>query len=157
MATKLHREVSMAKDPNEGVESVAHRLIEAWNRHDPHAFAAVFAADAEFTNVFGMQATGRGEIEQFHAPIFETMFKDSHLSADSVRSRLVRPDVATLDLRWSMTGARDPMGNEWPRRRGLISVVATRDHEEWLIATMHNMELGSDEMAKSQEKLQESG
>jgi uncharacterized protein (TIGR02246 family) len=139
----------------EGVESVAYRLIEAWNRHDAHAFATVFAEDAEFTNVFGMQATGRGDIEQFHAPIFETMFKDSHLFADGIRSRLVRPDVATLDLRWSMTGARDPMGNEWPRRRGLISIVATRDHEEWLIATMHNMELGNDEMAKSQEKLHE--
>ncbi|TIO08602.1 SgcJ/EcaC family oxidoreductase [Mesorhizobium sp.] len=139
----------------EEVEGIAHRLIEAWNRHDPHAFAAVFAADAEFTNVFGMQATGRGKIELFHAPIFETMFKDSHLSADSVRSRLVRPDVATLDLRWSMTGARDPMGNEWPRRRGLISLMATRDHDEWMIATMHNMELENDQMAKSQEKLQE--
>jgi len=146
--------MATGKVRTEEVESVAHRLIEAWNRHDPHAFAAVFAADAEFTNVFGMQATGRGKIEQFHAPIFETMFKDSHLSADSVRSRLVRPDVATLDLRWSMTGARDPIGNEWPRRRGLISVVATRDHDEWLIATMHNMELGNDQMAKSQEKLQ---
>ncbi|HEV2897746.1 MAG TPA: SgcJ/EcaC family oxidoreductase [Pseudaminobacter sp.] len=141
--------------PTEGVESVAHRLVEAWNRHDAHAFATVFAADAEFTNVFGMQATGRGDIEQFHTPIFETMFKDSHLSADSVRSRHVRPDVATLDLWWSMTGALDPRGNEWPRRRGLISVVATRDHDEWLIATMHNMELGNDQMAKSQEKLQE--
>ncbi|MER9184750.1 SgcJ/EcaC family oxidoreductase [Mesorhizobium sp. M0663] len=139
----------------EGVESVAHRLIEAWNRHDARAFAAVFAADAEFTNVFGMQATGRDKIEQFHAPIFEKMFKHSHLSAESVRNRLVRPDVATLDLRWSMTGALDPMGNEWPRRRGLISVVATRDHDEWLITTMHNMELGDDQMAKSQEKLQE--
>jgi uncharacterized protein (TIGR02246 family) len=146
--------MATGKVRTEEVESVAHRLIEAWNRHDPHAFAAVFAADAEFTNVFGMQATGRGKIEQFHAPIFETMFKDSHLSADSVRSRLVRPDVATLDLRWSMTGARDPIGNEWPRRRGLISVVATRDHDEWLIAAMHNMELGNDQMAKSQEKLQ---
>jgi uncharacterized protein (TIGR02246 family) len=146
--------MATGKVRTEEVESVAHRLIEAWNRHDPHAFAAVFAADAEFTNVFGMQATGRGKIEQFHAPIFETMFKDSHLSADSVRSRLVRPDVATLDLRWSMTGARDPIGNEWPRRRGLISVVATRDHDEWLIATMHNLELGNDQMAKSQEKLQ---
>jgi uncharacterized protein (TIGR02246 family) len=145
----------MATGKVSGVESIEHRLIEAWNRHDAHAFAAVFAADAEFTNVFGMQATGRGGIEQFHAPIFETMFKDSHLSADSVRTRLIRPDVATLDLRWSMTGARDPMGNEWPRRRGLISIVATRDHEEWLIATMHNMELENDEMAKSQEKLQE--
>lgn len=145
----------MAQSPINGVESIAHRLIEAWNRHDARAFAAAFAADAEFTNVFGMQATGRGKIEEFHAPIFETMFKDSHLSVERVRSRLVRPDVATLDLRWSMTGARDPLGNEWPRRRGLISVVATRDDDEWSIATMHNMELGEDAKAKFQEKLQE--
>lgn len=134
---------------------VAQALIEAWNRHDARAFAAVFAQDADFTNVFGMEAAGRGAIERFHAPIFDTMFKDSHLSADGMRTRLVRDDVATLDLRWSMTGARDPMGREWPRRQGLISIVATRDDGRWQIAAMHNMELAGEDMAQAQGKLQQ--
>jgi uncharacterized protein (TIGR02246 family) len=128
-------------------------MAEAWNIHDARAFAALFAEDADFTNVFGMEATGRSEIERFHAPIFETMFKNSILSVEGVRSRMLREGVATVDLRWSMTGARDPIGREWPRRRGLISLVMTRQDGGWLIASMHNMDLAESGMAEAQQRV----
>lgn len=144
--------------PDRQVEHEARKIVEsltsAWNVHDARAFAANFAQDADFTNVFGMPATGRDAIERFHAPIFETMFKDSHLTATNLRVRPVRADVAAVDLRWEMTGARDPMGNEWPCRRGLINMLVTREEGDWAIAVMHNMELASDEMAEAQEALQ---
>lgn len=129
-------------------------LTAAWNVHDAQAFAANFAQDADFTNVFGMHASGRDAIERFHAPIFETMFKDSRLTATDLRVRPIRADVAAIDMRWEMTGARDPNGNEWPSRRGLINMLVTRNDGDWEIAVMHNMELASDDMAEAQEALQ---
>ncbi|MEO5324916.1 SgcJ/EcaC family oxidoreductase [Mesorhizobium sp. CC13] len=132
---------------------IARRIADAWNVHDAGAFAALFAKDADFTNVFGMEATGRAEIERFHAPVFETMFKESVLSVDGARSRMLREDVATVDLRWSMTGARDPMGREWARRRGLISLVMSRENGDWLIASMHNMDLPDSGMAEAQQRV----
>lgn len=42
------------------------------------------------------------------------MFTDSHLTVTETRGRLVRPDVAAVDVKWTMTGARDPHGNPWP-------------------------------------------
>jgi uncharacterized protein (TIGR02246 family) len=131
-------------------------LVDAWNVHDARAFAQAFAPDADFTNVFGMHASGRDAIEQFHAPIFQTMFKDSRLEAMETRIRLIRPDIAAVDVRWSMTGARDPMGKAWPERRGLINMLVTRGDSGWSIAVMHNMDLPSPEMAEAQQKVQRS-
>ena len=140
-------------------EQVVHDTVaamaDAWNAHDAHAFAAIFAWNADFTNVFGMYAHGREEIERFHRPLFETMFKESRLAAIRTRIRPIRPDVAAVDLHWEMSGARDPSGNQWPSRCGLMSLIATREQGGWSIVVMHNMELPSDGMADAQAQLQE--
>lgn len=141
-----------AKAP--AVENVVDALVAAWNVHDPGRFAAAFHQDADFTNVFGMRAKGRDAIERFHAPIFETMFRDSQLATTDIQVRLLRPDVAAVDVRWEMTGARDPQGKEWPLRRGLINLVVTCENGDWAIAVMHNMDLPPEELAEAQEELQ---
>jgi uncharacterized protein (TIGR02246 family) len=105
--------------------------------------------------VFGIHAKGREAIEGFHKPIFGTMFKDSRLTLDETRMRVVRPDVVAADMRWAMTGARDPLGAEWPRRTGLINILLTREENAWSIAVMHNMDLPDPDMVKAQKALQE--
>ncbi|MBL9036171.1 MAG: SgcJ/EcaC family oxidoreductase [Rhodospirillaceae bacterium] len=135
------------------VDRIVRDMVAAWNRHDAAAFAAAFAADAEFTNVFGMVQRGRAAIEAAHVPIFKTMFKDSELAAIETKLRLIRPDVAAVDLRWRMTGARDPMGNPWPEREGLLNWIVTRHGETWLIDVSHNMDLPAPELAKAQAAL----
>ncbi len=141
-----------------GSEQAAHDIVaamaDAWNAHDAHAFAAIFAWNSDFTNVFGMSAHGREEIERFHRPLFETMFKESRLAAIRTQARQIRPDVAAVDLHWEMSGARDPSGNQWPSRRGLMNLLITREQEGWAIMVMHNMELPSDGVADAQAQLQ---
>jgi uncharacterized protein (TIGR02246 family) len=143
---------------NERSESEVNRLVQslfdAWNEHDAHAFARPFAADADFTNVFGMRAKGRQAIERFHAPIFATMFAESTLTQSERSIRFLRPDVAAIDVGWEMAGARDPQGAEWPRRQGLMNLLATRDGGEWSIAVMHNMDLPPAKLANAQAELQ---
>ena len=141
----------------QGVTAMVDALVKAWNVHDSRAFAACFAADADFTNVFGMAAKGRDAVERFHTPIFETMFHESRLAATETRTRFLNDEIAAVDVRWEMTGARDPMGNEWPKRRGLMSLIAMQNGRRWSIAIMHNMDLASDDMAQAQEKLQQAG
>ncbi|HKP25249.1 MAG TPA: SgcJ/EcaC family oxidoreductase [Dongiaceae bacterium] len=138
---------------DKAIEDLVRALEAAWNRHDAHAFAAAFAEDADFTNVFGMVQTGRAGIEAAHAPIFKTMFKDSHLAVTETRVRLIRPDVAAVDVRWTMNGARDPHGKPWPERAGLLNWIVTRHGERWLIDVSHNMDLPSPDLAKAQAEL----
>ena len=123
----------------------------------PRGFAALFAEDADFTNVFGMTAKGRAAIEAFHAPIFLTMFRASTLTPTATHVRMIGPDIASVDVHWDMTGAIDPEGRPWPRRSGLISLVAVRSSATWSIAVMHNMAIADRAMAAAQTKLQQQG
>lgn len=125
------------------IREVMDQFVAAWNRHDAHAFAAVFAEDADFTNVRGIGASGRAKIEEFHAPIFATMFKNSVLKYSEIKIRFIRADVAAVDVHWEMTGATDPQGNPWPDRKGLLNFVMTKDGGKWEIKVMHNLDLSA--------------
>jgi uncharacterized protein (TIGR02246 family) len=65
-----------------------------------------------------MSAHGRAEIEKFHAPMFATRFKDTHLKITNSKIRFIKPDVAAVDGWWEMTGAKTQEGKEIPLRRG---------------------------------------
>jgi uncharacterized protein (TIGR02246 family) len=101
----------------------------------------LFANDADFTNVFGVPVHGRDAIEQFHAPMFSSIFKSSILTIVETKIRFIKPDVATVDAHWKMNGATDPTGNPWPDRNGLMNLIMTPDHRSWVIIVMHNMDI----------------
>ncbi len=123
------------------IVAVIDRFVDAWNRHDAKAFAAVFAEDADFTNVRGEGASGRSKIEEFHAPMFASIFKNSHQSYSAIKTRFIRPDVAAVDVHWEMTGATDAQGNPRPDRRGLLSFTMEKNSDQWQIVVMHNLDL----------------
>ena len=124
-----------------GIKQVLTAFVEAWNHHDAKAFSLVFAEDADFTNVRGMSAHGRAEVEKFHAPRFATKFKDSNQKIAEIKIRFITPDVAAVDARWEMTGAKGPDGQDIPLRKGLLNFIMTRSSGQWLIMIMHNMDL----------------
>lgn len=101
----------------------------------------VFAVDADCTNVGGMGAHGRSEVEKFHASRFATKFKDTYQKITETKIRFIKPDVAAVDARWEMTGAKNGEGQDIPLRRGLLNFVMTKAGDKWLITVMHNMEL----------------
>ena len=105
----------------EAVRTALADFVGAWNKHDAKAFSMVFAEDADFTNVRGMSAHGRAEVEKFHAPRFATTFKDSHQKITETKIRFIKPDVAAVDARWEMTGAKTAEGQDIPLRKGLLN------------------------------------
>jgi uncharacterized protein (TIGR02246 family) len=129
------------KSDDDAIRGVMDRLVDAWNRHDVHAFAAVFAEDADFTNVRGQGASGRAKIEEFHARPFATVFKDSHQTQTDIKIRYLRPDIAGVDVHWELTGATDPQGNPRPKRQGLLNCVMMKNSGQWQIVILHNMDL----------------
>lgn len=137
--SRMKRSAS-AKD-EEAIRKVLAGFAEAWSRHDAKAFSLVFAEDADFTNVRGVSAHGRIEVEKFHAPRFATRFKDTYQTITAVKIRIVKPDVAAVDARWEMTGAKTPEGKDIPLRKGLLNFVMTKEDGKWLITVMHNKDL----------------
>jgi uncharacterized protein (TIGR02246 family) len=114
------------------IEDVLRDFADAWNRHDAKAFSMVFAEDAAFTNVVGMSAHGRAEIEKFHAPLFATRFRDTHQTIADVKIRFITPDVAAVDARWEMTGRERPRRSGHPCEKG--ATESRYDKIQWPVA-----------------------
>jgi uncharacterized protein (TIGR02246 family) len=139
-ASALPRQTG-SNDDRKAIRALIDRFTDAWNKHDAHAFASVFAEDADFTNVAGKGATGRSQIEAFHAPVFATIFKNSHVKYTDAKIRFIRADVAAVDVPWEMTGVLDPQGNPRPDRVGLLNFTMANDGGQWQIVVMHNLDL----------------
>ena len=132
---------SNREQDEKGIKQVLTGFVEAWNHHDAKAFSMVFAEDADFTNVRGMSAHGRTEVEKVHAPMFATKLKDTHQTITEIKIRFITPDVGAVDARWEMTGAKGPDAQDIPLRKGLLNFIMTRSSGQWLITVMHNMDL----------------
>ncbi len=140
---------SNVETDRQAIVALMDRFMDAWNRHDAKAFAAVFAEDADFTNWRGTWARGRSRIEESHAPMFATIFKNSHQKYTTIESRFIRPDVAAVDVRWEMTGAMDAQGNSRPDCLGLLNFVMAKNDGQWQILVMHNLDLTAPPAANS--------
>jgi uncharacterized protein (TIGR02246 family) len=115
-------------------------FYENFTRHDAHAVAMDFAADADFTNMRGTHRHGRKEIEEWFASLFNGNLKDSHRK-DIVRSiRFLTPEVATVDADTVITGTKAPDGSEVPPRSGLMIVTMTKQNGRWMISVFHEAE-----------------
>jgi uncharacterized protein (TIGR02246 family) len=118
----------------------------AFNSHDAKALSSLFLANGEFTNVVGQSATGPKAIEAFHKPMFEGKpgfysFKNSILKNEKPRISVIKQDVASVDVSWSMDKCNLPDGTELKNRRGLVTLLMVKDSGKWGIAVMHNAEL----------------
>ncbi|MCI4369723.1 MAG: SgcJ/EcaC family oxidoreductase [Thermoplasmata archaeon] len=113
-----------------------------WNAHDAARLSAVFAEDADFTNYRGERARGRVGVRTFHAAMFEGTFRETVLSVDGLAIRSIGEGVASVDVWWSMTGARNDDGALRPPRRGLMALLVTHsDAGPWQILVFHNLEV----------------
>lgn len=121
-----------------GAQRVGAHFVQAWNAHDMKAFAALFNEEADFVNVYGEWWTGRARIETEHAAVHSSVFRDSHLSAQDVRIKSLSDDVASLHIRWTLTGVAAPSGTALPDRRGVLVLIVTKSHDQWRIAVGQN-------------------
>ena len=70
----------------------------AWNAGDGTAYARDVAADASFTNVFGMVMYGADAFAERHRQILGTFYKGTTKHHAIRRIRFITPDVAIVDI-----------------------------------------------------------
>jgi uncharacterized protein (TIGR02246 family) len=125
----------------EEIRSLVDSFMSGWNLHDAAAFAATFSEDAWFTNWNGYSVRGRVAVEQLHAPLFATRFRETNMVADDVKVWMLRADLASVDVRCRQTGARDAEDNPRPERFALLSWVVENGTSGWKVRVMHNTDL----------------
>jgi uncharacterized protein (TIGR02246 family) len=123
------------------VRAVVAQFAEAWNRHDMHALAGLFADDADCVNAGGTWWRGRAAIEAAMRPLHAAVFKASRLTSTDVRLRFLKPDVAVAHATWELTGMLGRDSQTLPPRRGIIILVLAHDGATWPIVAFQNTDI----------------
>jgi uncharacterized protein (TIGR02246 family) len=121
-------------------EMAAEGFQAAWNAHDMTALGSLFHEDASFVNRFGHLVRGVDEIIALHAPIHETIYRDSTLENEVIDVIAIGDGAAVVHF-WSRltVGTGHPAGPHCVDT--LIQAVLTRRAGIWLIKALENVTL----------------
>lgn len=133
----------------EAVRKVVETGVAAFNKRDRGAFAAVFHDNAEFT-IGGTAVRGPKGILLSHALLLGARgarsgatFAKAVVRPGEPRIRFVHPDVATVQLRWTITGVVGTDGKDIGDQKGTALLVLTRENGTWAIADYHLVDLSA--------------
>ncbi|MBZ5607329.1 MAG: SgcJ/EcaC family oxidoreductase [Acidobacteriia bacterium] len=122
----------------QAIQDILRQLEAAWNASDSVGFAAAFAEDANFIQIFGGQLDGRGAIEASHRSIFDTIYKDSRASFMLRSIRFVRPDVAIVFTKTRVELAAD---GATPEIEARPTMVVVKEQGKWQIMALQNTKI----------------
>lgn len=110
----------------------------AWNGHDMAALGGLFHQDATFVNRFGHYVRGTEEIVALHAPLHETIYRDSTLENELIDMAHIADGAVVIHF-WSRlaAGAGHPAGPHAVDT--LILAVLTRREAIWRIQALENV------------------
>jgi uncharacterized protein (TIGR02246 family) len=137
IATPHDQSANATKDREE-ITSILGRWEEAWRIHDMTAFASLFHEDGVWVLWTGEVWTGRRVIEEGHAAVHKTVFRNSVQRENLEEVTFVGPDAAIMRFCSVLTGdERAP--NDVIRSRKFV--VVTRRQNTWKVSWGQNTRL----------------
>src|SRR5262245_30564267 len=92
------------KSDREAIAAMLRAWEEAWNRHDMHAFASLFHDDGVWVLWTGDTWVGREAIEEGHAEVHRTFFRNSIQRERLEELTFVGTDAAVVRFCSTLTG-----------------------------------------------------
>jgi len=127
-------------NPTSGVLALITDMFARWNSKDAASFSEVFSDDADFTDVIGQTARGKGAIETQHRFPFTRNMREATLAADSVDVRPLGADAAVALVKWTTAGNLSLDGAPIPPRKGTMQVVVQRDGGAFRVVSVLNQD-----------------
>jgi len=118
---------------NAAVDQLVGEIAEAWNAGDARAYGARYCPDGTFTNSDGTLDLGRDEVVRTAEEAFQGVLAGTKFSTAVRKLRLVRPDVAVVDLDTRVSGM--PGGEV----RISQMLVLVEEDDRWWITAQHNV------------------
>jgi uncharacterized protein (TIGR02246 family) len=118
---------------NAAVGQLVGEIAEAWNAGDARAYGASYCPDGTFTNTDGTVDLGRDEVVRTAEEAFQGVLAGTKFSTAVRKVRLVRPDVAVVDLDLCISGV--PGGE----MRTSLMLVLVQENDRWSITAQHNV------------------
>lgn len=117
------------------IDALVASLETSWNDGDAVGFAAPFAPDADFVNIYAEHHRGREAITAGHAAIFRTIYAGSRVRLTVEAARLLNPDLALVHVQSVLDAPSGPVAG---RHHALFSMVLIRETMEWQVSAFHN-------------------
>ena len=115
------------------VDQLVGEIAEAWNAGDARAYGARYCPDGTFTNTDGTLDLGRDEVVRTAEEAFQGVLAGTKFSTAVRKVRLVRSDVAVVDLDTRVSGM--PGGEV----RISQMLVLLQEDDRWWITAQHNV------------------
>lgn len=120
------------------IATILRRWEDAWNAHDMSAFASLFHDDGVWVLWTGSVWKGRRAIEEGHAAVHRTVFRNSTQRERMEELTFVGPDAAVVRFCSTLVGdTRSPNTIV----RSMKFLVVTRRNEQWKIGWGQNTRL----------------
>jgi uncharacterized protein (TIGR02246 family) len=124
-----------AEEPAVVAGGIVRRLEAAWNAADGPAFAAPFAAEADFVDVRGAHHRGREAVAAGHAALFASVYRGSTVRYTLRGARALADGVILAHSDGELRVPAGPLAGE---HRATQSVVLVRGAAGWQVASFHN-------------------
>jgi uncharacterized protein (TIGR02246 family) len=127
---------------NEAVDQLLGELAGAWNASDARAWAARYSPDGTFANTNGTLDLGRDAVVRTAEEAFQGVLAGTKLSLAVRKLRLIRPDVAVVDLDARVSGMAVPPPGDSNGPGGEVRIsqmlVLVEEDDRWWITAQHN-------------------
>lgn len=120
------------------------RFMTAWSASDPTVLSSLFAPDADFVNPWGTYARGRDAIKGFYAGAFSMGYAGSKGEGTLVSVRTLGDDVAVIDGRWRISGAKNQDGTARAEEKGILVAVIGKRGGDWQILALRESTSATD-------------
>jgi len=133
---------SMDADSMEAIK-VANAYVDAFNSHDPHAFAMLFTDNGDFVTGRGVISHGRQAIEQYFSKPFGTggNLSSAHRTLTVKSAETVSPGVVSVYAMSDQTGSKAADGTPNPSSTTFFVFVLAKQDTHWRIAVFHESNL----------------
>ena len=133
---------AQTKSDEEAVRALPRAFCDAWAKHDGPQLASIMDENVDFVTVGGAWFRGRADFEKYHTRLLTGRFKDSTNTPLEIDVRFLRPDEAVVHWSWAIEGDKNPDGSPRPKRFGLMTMVAHKKKDAWLVVVAQNTNAG---------------
>jgi uncharacterized protein (TIGR02246 family) len=124
---------ALAGDDEAAIRELYKKYAAAWNKGEAKEAAALYDAEASYTNASGVTSRGREAIEKESVDWFAGRYKGTNLGFTVGAIKLLKPDVAVGDGTWKITGMKGPDGAELPPVKGCYTNTLVKKDGKWLV------------------------
>ncbi len=124
------------------VERLPASFSAAWATHRGDALAKLVSDDVDFINVGAIWLHGRSDFAKYHARILAGRLGASTITPLATDVRFLRANLAFVRWSWRIDGEKDSRGAPIPSRYGLMTLIAERRRDMWLVIAGQNTNSG---------------